>query len=221
MSTDDKTRIYLEVGQKRVFASALDWPGWGRVGKTEALAMEALATYADRYAPVAKEAGVRFVAKAGKGFDVVERVPGSATTDYGVPAFAARADRNAFDTSEAQRMAKLVDAAWTVLDRVAAKAPAELRKGPRGGGRDRDKMLQHVVGAEVEAYARKLGLRIPTPAFDDTRAIRAARKALLEVLSSPFDGSPPEGKNWLPAYAARRIAWHALDHAWEMEDRSE
>jgi hypothetical protein len=103
---------------------------------------------------------------------------------------------------------------------MAAAAPAELRKGPRGGGRDRDKMFAHVLDAEFEAYARKIGLRIHTPAIDDRAGIDAGRQAILDVLRRPFDGNPPEAKNWLPRYTARRIAWHALDHAWEMEDRS-
>jgi hypothetical protein len=41
------------------------------------------------------------------------------------------------------------------------------------------------------------------------------------VLASPNGGTPPVPKGWPPRYAARRIAWHALDHAWEIEDRSE
>ena len=54
------TAVYLELGSKRVFACTLDWPGWCRSGKTEELALEALAAYADRYAEVAKEAGIAF-----------------------------------------------------------------------------------------------------------------------------------------------------------------
>jgi hypothetical protein len=30
----------------------------------------------------------------------------------------------------------------------------------------------------------------------------------------PGDGRPPR-------YAIRRIAWHVLDHAWEIEDKSD
>jgi hypothetical protein len=103
---------------------------------------------------------------------------------------------------------------------VVAGAPAELRKGPRGGGRDRDKIVDHVFGAEA-AYARKLGIKHPKPARDDRAAIDALRGEILTVLRAPSDGSPPVPKGWPPRYAARRIAWHALDHAWEIEDRSE
>ena len=46
------------------------------------------------------------------------------------------------------------------------------------------------------------------------------RAAMLDVLRRPSDGTPLAGRTWTARYAARRIAWHALDHAWEMEDRS-
>jgi hypothetical protein len=211
--------VVVELGTKRVFACALDWPGWCRSGKTEELALEALAAYAQRYAEVAKQAGTALPATAGGGFEVVERLGGSVATDFGVPEKVAATDTAPLDAAEAKRRAKLVTAAWAVLDRVAAGAPAELRKGPRGGGRDRDKMVDHVLGAEA-AYARKLGIKHPQPARDDAAAIEALREGIVAVLREPSDGSPPVPKGWPTRYAARRIAWHALDHAWEIQDRS-
>jgi hypothetical protein len=121
---------------------------------------------------------------------------------------------------EAARLARFVEAAWAVFGRVAAGAPAELRKGPRGGGRDRDKMVGHVVEADWY-YAREIGLRDKQPDPADRDAVDAMRAAMLEVLRLPSDGSPLAGRKWTTRYAARRIAWHALDHAWEMEDRSD
>jgi hypothetical protein len=100
---------------------------------------------------------------------------------------------------------------------VIAQAPAVLTKGPRGGGRDRDPIVAHVREAEW-SYARKLGLRLPAPTTDD--AVAALREAILDVLSQPSDGTDPVGKGWPPRYAAARIAWHILDHAWEVEDRA-
>jgi hypothetical protein len=93
-----------------------------------------------------------------------------------------------------------------------------LRKGPRGGGRDRDKMLQHVISAEA-AYARKLGVLHKEPALGDTTAIKALRADIVDVLRTARSGDPLRENGWPPRYAARRIAWHVLDHAWEMEDR--
>ncbi len=123
-------------------------------------------------------------------------------------------------TSEAARLRRLVAAAWDAFDGVAARSPAALRKGPRGGGRDRDKMIGHVVAAD-HAYAHEIGVRAAEPAWDDRPAIEAMRTAMLEVLERPSDGSPLADRKWTARYAAGRIAWHALDHAWEMEDRAE
>jgi hypothetical protein len=217
--SSDPTTVYLELGKKRVFACALDWPGWCRSGKTEELALEALAGYAPRYAVVAEQAGVDFPASAGEVIRVVEQVQGSATTDFGAPAAAAGRDAAPLGGDEAKRVVTLVKAAWAVFHQVASAAPAELRKGPRGGGRDRDKIIDHVLGAET-SYARKLGVKQRQPAMDDHDAIAALRDAVLAVLA-PSEGTPLVPKGWLPRYAARRIAWHALDHAWEIQDRSD
>jgi hypothetical protein len=213
------TPVYLE-GNERVFACALDWPGWCRRGKGEEAALEALAAYAPRYVAVAEEAGVPFSPTAGRAFDVVERLPGSATTEFGSLDKPSSHDTEPLTRQEARRLAALVRASWVVFDRVIAGAPAELRKGPRGGGRDRDKVVDHVLGAEA-SYARSLGVRHRQPPLDDRDAIAALRNDIADALGRPSDGSPVVAKGWLPRYAARRIAWHVLDHAWEVEDRSE
>lgn len=222
-SPDTPTLIdaYLEVGVKRVFASALAWPGWSRSGRSEDAALEALAAYAPRFAPVAARAGLTVPVVAGPAaFAVVERVTGNASTEFGVPGLAAAADREPLDAAAADRLARLVAAAWADFDGIVAAAPAELRKGPRGGGRDRDKIVAHVLDAEG-AYIRKLGLRTPPPAPGDRAAIETHRAAILKILGRPTDGSPPVDNGWLVPYAARRIAWHVLDHGWEIEDRTE
>jgi hypothetical protein len=197
-----KTRVYVEVGGKRVFASAADWPGWSRGGKDEKAAVEALAAYAPRYAKVAKLAKLELANNPSE-LAVVERLKGSASTDFGVPGTPAEDESKPLRAQDLDRLLALMQAAWKYLDQVKAKVPRELRKGPRGGGRDRDKMYAHVLDAEV-AYAAALRVKLKAP----------DRKALLEALRNP----DPEAK-WPPAYAIRRIAWHALDHAWEMEDR--
>jgi hypothetical protein len=213
------TAVGLEIGKKRVFAWAYDWPGWCRAGRTEQDALDALAEYAQRYAVVADRAGVRFPSTVAKAFDVRERVTGDATTDFGAPGAVAADDARPVDRRQATRATKLLTAAWEIFADVASGSPAELRKGPRGGGRDRDKMIDHVVGAEA-GYARKLGVKHKPPAFDDTAAISALRADLLAVLSEPSDGVPRMPKGWPPRYAVRRLAWHVLDHAWEMQDRA-
>ena len=197
-----KTRVYVEVGGKRAFASAADWPGWSRSGKTEPAALEALAAYAPRYAKVARLARVDFPEDASD-LNVVERLNGNASTDFGVPGMPAKNESKPLTDAEAARMVALVEACWKYLDNVVARSPQALTKGPRGGGRDRDKMYAHVLEAEL-GYARQIGVRIKEP---DRGALRAALR------------NPNPDARWPVAYAVRRIAWHALDHAWEMEDR--
>ena len=214
-----RLRIGEEVGAKKAFAWAIDWPGWARSGKTAEAARENLLAYAPRFAVVVKAARLEMPAADGD-LEVVDSVPGGGGTDFGVPSAITDADRRRVSAAEAERLAALVKASWTVFDRVAAASPASLRKGPRGGGRDRDKMIGHVIEAD-HAYARELGIRLPEPHVGETKAIDAERDAVLALLGRPSDGGPLADRKWTQRYAARRIAWHALDHAWEIEDRAE
>ena len=214
------TQVYLEVGSKKTFACALDWPGWCRSGKSEQAALDALAAYAPRFAPVAERAGFRFPRSAAE-LEVVDRIQGSATTDFGAIGVPASADHEPLTAANANRLAAFVEASWAIFDEVATEAPAELRKGPRGGGRDRDKMIDHVLGAEAD-YLRRIGLKFRQPAIGDREAIRAMRAATLRTLRAARDPMPDlPTKAWPYRFAARRIAWHVLDHTWEMQDRSD
>ena len=215
-------RVSIEATPKKAFATAVDWPGWSRSGKTEAVAIESLAQYAPRYAPVARLAGQAkaFGTPRTGDFEVIERVPGDALTEFGVPGLVTDEDRRPLSGKEAERMARLVQATWSIFDGVAGSAPAELRKGPRGGGRSTAKIIEHVAGAD-HAYAREMGIRVMGAAPADAAAAEALRSAISDVLKRPSDGSPLAARRWTPRYAARRSAWHALDHAWEIEDRTE
>ena len=215
----DPIKVSIETTRPKTFASAMDWPGWSRAGKTEELALDALASYAERYRAVVERAGLKL--PAGRiDFDVVESVTGGSGTEFGVPSAITDLDRRPISASEATRVVALVEAAWQTFDDVAAGAPAELRKGQRGGGRDRDKMVDHVHGSD-HAYAREMGIRVPPPDAADHDSVTTMRRAMLDVLGRPSDGSPLVDRKWPARYAARRIAWHALDHAREMTDRSE
>jgi hypothetical protein len=217
----DRVDIGEEVGAKKTFVWVIDWPGWCRGGKDAPSAIDALIEHGPRYARVAAVAGLEAPTDASAhDLHTVESVAGGAGTDFGVPSAITDLDRRPVDAAEAVRLAGLVGAAWTVLDEIAAVTPASLRKGPRGGGRDRDKMLGHVFEAD-DAYARQLGLRLPAGTLEARAAVEAKRTAVLDLLRQPSDGSPIADRRWPPRYAARRIAWHALDHAWEMEDRAE
>ena len=209
-----------EIGAKKTFVWAIDWPGWCRSGKDRDLAIKALVAARGRYAKVARRASLDLPHPAANDLCVVETTHGGGGTDFGVPSNITPSDRRRAAAADAERLARLVEAAWVIFDRVAERSPAGLRKGPRGGGRDRDKMIGHVIEAD-HAYAREIGVRLPEPSPADRPAIEAERAAVLEVLRQPSDGSPLADRRWTPRYAARRIAWHALDHAWEMEDRAE
>jgi len=209
--------IALESAPKKTFATALDWPGWSRSAKTPEAAIESLLSYGPRYEPIARAAGLYFPAAFAA--EVVERADGGSGTEFGVPSRIHEPDRRPADAREGRRLASLVESSWASFDHVAAGAPAELRKGPRGGGRDRDRIVAHVNESDWY-YARELGLKLRQPAVGDRAAIESMRKEMLGVLRRPSDGSPLAGRKWTQRYAARRIAWHALDHAWEIEDRS-
>ena len=208
-----KIRVAIEAAPKKSFATAVDWPGWSRSGKTEELAIEALVAYAGRYAPVARLTGEAFDPSSTLDVDVVERNSGGGGTEFGVPSLVTGPDRRPTTSADADRLARLVEAAWQTFESVAASAPEELRKGPRGGGRNTSKVIGHVAEAD-EAYAREMGIKLRA-------SIEEIRSAVLEALRAPSDGSPLAGRRWTARYAAHRIAWHALDHAWEIEDRSE
>jgi hypothetical protein len=219
----DRIDTAEEIGPKKAFRWAVDWPGWCRAGRDSERALEAFIAVAPRYAVVATEADVGFPTDLGavSAHDLVtlETLEGGAATDFGVPYAIGSLDRGPLDALAAARQARLVEAAWTVLDRIVETAPPELRKGPRGGGRDRDRIVEHVLGAE-HAYAREMGLKLEAPSAADPAAVAAMRRAMLDVLGAPTDGSVLAGRKWTSRYAARRVAWHALDHAWEIEDRS-
>jgi hypothetical protein len=215
-----KLDIGEEVGAKKTFVWAIDWPGWCRSGKDRDLAVEALIAARGRYAKVARRAGLELPQVEDHDVRVVETIEGGGGTDFGVPSRITDSDRRRSTAADAKRLAVLVEAGWVTFDRVAEKAPPTLRKGPRGGGRDTAKVVEHVVGAD-HAYAHEIGVRLPEASATDRPSIDAERAAMLEVLRQPSDGSPIADRKWTPRYAARRIAWHNLDHAWEIEDRTE
>ena len=217
---EDRIDTALEVGAKKTFQSAIDWPGWCRSGKTKLDALDRLIDVSERYNVVIERAGLEPLAVSAHDVHVIETVAGGGGTDFGVPSVLTDADRRPVPATEAERQVRILEACWAVFADVVAAAPAELRKGPRGGGRDRDKVVGHVLEAE-HAYAREMGLKLPAPDAADPATVDGLRAAITAVLREPSDGSPIPGRRWTPRYAARRIAWHVLDHAWEIEDRTE
>jgi hypothetical protein len=220
---------YLEVGSRRIFAGALEWPGWCRSGRDEAAALRALIDYGPRY-----EASVGAVARGltiptdTSALEVAERLKGNATTDFGAPAVAPASDDRPVDEAELKRQALLLQACWAAFDAAAeAASAAVLRKGPRGGGRVLDAIVSHLLEADRAYLVRLGGRHQKTQDGDVTAEMAGLRTMILDVLASRARGEPPvrtarsrSGTVWTPRYFVRRSAWHALDHAWEIEDRA-
>jgi hypothetical protein len=208
--------VFVEAGKRRVFASALDWPGWARRDKTEELAVESLADYLPRYAPVVRRAGLT---PPSGDLVIVERHPGLArNTDFGALGEISDAENRPMGPDDGSRLAALLEAAWAAFSETVASAPAALRKGPRGGGRDTAQIADHVVGVEA-MYARKIGLSRDKAAAAAPDAPAQLRARIVAALRAPGGLVVPAG-GWPPRYAARRLAWHVLDHLWEIEDKS-
>jgi hypothetical protein len=219
--------VYLEVTRRRSFAGAVEWPGWCRSGKTPEDALEALVAYADRYAAVISRSRLGFE-RPGSVDDlvVVERLTGNATTEFGAPGVPPKADARPVPAAELKRLTTILEASWRAFDRAAEQAQGvTLTKGPRGGGRDLSKMEHHVFEAE-EGYVGALGSRpprLPDAAFAKrSAALRANALAALAARAGekPVANPRQTKRPWAPRFYVRRSAWHALDHAWEIEDRS-
>ena len=121
--------------------------------------------------------------------------------------------------AECERKIALLRAAWTYFDDVASRVSAQLREGPRGGGRDRDTIIRHVNGAEIQENGRKVGVRSSHDAWKDPDALHAHREAIVAGIREFNAIGPAAGSWWTVQFFIRRSAWHMLDHAWEMEDR--
>ncbi|MGH2627735.1 MAG: hypothetical protein ACRDHY_13915, partial [Anaerolineales bacterium] len=133
-----KVRVYLEVGKKRLFAGAVDWPGWCRSGPDERSSLLALVAYGPRYAQALRSAKLGFSAPPDvTELEVTERLPGNATTDFGAPDASPPDDARPVRNGDLRRFASILRACWRTFDATAASASGrELQKGPRGGGRD-------------------------------------------------------------------------------------
>ena len=224
MASAKKVRVFLEIGRQRTFAGAVDWPGWCRSGRGEAGAVAALLEAAPRYARALRSSRLGFAAPAGAAISITERLVGNATTDFGAPDGELSGDDVKLPDPEIRRLQTILKACWRAFDSAAdAAVGRSLRKGPRGGGRDLDTMTRHVLEADA-AYLARLGQRYRIGSGKPVAEMRKLRHAMLEAFAATAPlGRPPPGPRggvrWTPRAFVRRVAWHALDHAWEIEDR--
>ncbi|MGQ0600225.1 MAG: DinB family protein [Anaerolineales bacterium] len=224
--SSDQITVALEVGQKRVFASASDWPGWTRNGRDEAAALQSLLDYGARYERAIRSAKLGFRAPTDRTkFVVIERLPGTSTTDFGAPDVASTHDRLPLEADTLRRLQSLLSACWkSLLTTIESASGKPLRKGPRGGGRELVGVFHHVVDAHY-SYLRQISWSAARDeAGDIPTTLNAVARATREALAAAATGKTPErgprgGVRWSPRYFVRRAAWHVLDHVWEIEDR--
>ncbi|HUP83864.1 MAG TPA: hypothetical protein VM284_06725, partial [Candidatus Limnocylindria bacterium] len=191
-----------------------------RGGKTEDDALDNVLAFAKRYTHAVDVADTELGPLTRASLEIVERLKGNATTDFGAPGVVPDLDRAPVDEARLQELIGLLRATWDTFDKVAAGARGKVLgpSGPRGGGRTLDKMVAHVADAQA-AYVNAIGgsWREGAPWADTKREFE--RLLPLRARGELPDVGPRGGKRWPATYAIRRSAWHALDHAWEIEDR--
>ena len=218
--------IYLETGKKKVFASALAWPGWSRSGKDEDQALQVLLDYLPRYARVLNNSGLELPTSITRSqLNIVESHPGNVTTDFGAPAIIPAADQQPFGPQDFDFSQKILASVWDAFDQaVQAAEDKELKKGPRGGGRDAERIISHVFEGDRGYLSRIAGRYKAEKDLTPDEQMSNLRSAIIGALNiAAVEGLPEKGsrggKIWPARYFVRRAAWHTLDHAWEIEDR--
>ena len=216
-------RTVIEHGPKdrKAVAFSLDWPGWSRGAKSGELALATLEAYRRRYRPVASLAGMAVEFDAAQPVEVVEDRVGTGSTDFwGISFSPSSAEQGPMDEADLERGITLLRACWAFFDGVAARVSPELRKGPRGGGRDRDRIIRHTVRTESEDFAKQVGLRIPEGAALTPDGLRRHREAYVAAMRAYNAGEVTRRmRSWTLPFLVRHSAFHVLDHAWEMEDK--
>jgi hypothetical protein len=216
-------RTVLERGPKgkRAVAFGVDWPGWSRGARSAELALEALESYRERYRPVARLAGMAREFDAAGPLEIVEDRVGTGSTDFwGISFSPSATEQGPMGEAELERALTLLRACWAFFDGVAARVSPEMRKGPRGGGRDRDQIIRHTVRTESEDFAKQVGLRIPEGAALSPDGLRQHRENYLAAIPPYNAGEVPRRmRTWTLPFLIRHSAFHMLDHAWEMEDK--
>jgi hypothetical protein len=218
----DTLRVILEIGKKRkVVAGAMDWPGLDRWGMSEDDALDKLSTYLPRYAGVPERAGKAGEFARARDVHVVERTPGSSSTDFwGVAHVPSQIEREVLSPADLERRLDLLRACWAHFDDVAARVPAELRPGPRSAGRSRDQIIRHVIINEPEQFSRKVEVRTPPDVVMTPDGLATHRQAYLDAIRA-YNAEGKPARTWPIQFLVRRTAHHVMDHAWEMEDRAE
>jgi hypothetical protein len=215
-------RTVLERGPKgkRAVAFAVDWPGWSRGAKTPELALETLESYRQRYRPVAASARMASEFDVAGSIEVIDDGVGTGSTDFwGISFASSTVEREPMDKEELDRKIKLLRGCWSIFDGVAARVSADMRKGPRGGGRDRDQIISHTIRTESEQFAKRIGLRIPEHDALSPNGLSEFREAYVASMRAYNTGEGKRMRSWSLPFLIRHSAFHVMDHAWEMVDK--
>jgi len=213
-------RLQVETGPKgkRVVAVAIDWPGLSRGSKTEEDAIATAVRYIPRYAPVAELAGMAAEFAQVSGSEVVAEYTGTGSTDFwGISFGSSDIDRAPISDDELERHLTLMQAAWAFFDQTRARVSAEMRKGPRGGGKDRDQIVRHTVFAELD-MSKNVGVRPEWEGLLEDERLAAYRNEYVAAMRQYHAEGKTTGKTPL-RHLIRHTAFHTLDHTWEMEDK--
>jgi hypothetical protein len=216
-----RTVIQRGPKDKQSVAFALDWPGWSRGAKSAELALETLESYRERYRPIAAIAGMATEFDAAGPLDVVEDMVATGSTDFWGISFApSSTEQGPMGDADLERGIMLLRASWTFFDGVAARVSPEMRKGPRGGGRDRNRIIRHTIRTESEDFAKQVGLRIPEEAALTPDGLHQHRETYVAAMRAYNAGEVAKRmRSWTLPFLIRHSAFHTLDHAWEMEDK--
>jgi len=217
----DQLRVLLEIGPKgkRSVASSMDWPGLERWGRTEDEAIDRLVAYVPRYAPVAERVGLRSEFASQTTPHVVERTPGNTSTDWwGIAHVPSVIEAEPLTDEELERRIGLMQATWSYFDDAAGASTTPLTRGPRGGGRERDQIVRHVYASERHNFWRKVGIREDDEARLTPQELADFRDRFVAAIREYHAEGQP-ARRWPLRFLIRRTAQHAMDHAWELEDR--
>jgi hypothetical protein len=216
----DALRVILELGKKRrVVAGAMDWPGLDRWGTSDEDALDKLLSYVPRYTSVAERAGMGTAFARALGVEVVERIPGSSSTDFwGIAHVPSQVEREVLPEADLERRLDLLVAGWAFFDDLAERVSHELRPGSRSAGRSREQIIRHVYGTEPAQFSRKIEVRTPLEVVLTPGGLAMHRQEYIDAIRA-YNAEGKPARTWPIQFLVRRTAHHVLDHAWEMEDR--
>ncbi|HEX3002995.1 MAG TPA: hypothetical protein VHO27_02200 [Angustibacter sp.] len=205
---------------KKSVAFAVDWPGWSRGARTADQAVDTLVAYRERYRPIAQAAGFGDELDGEGDVEVVLDETGTPSTDFwGISFAASPLESEPIDDADLERKIAVLRACWSHFDAVGARVSPEMAKGPRGGGRDRDEIIAHVLRVESLDFAKRLGLRVEEGSLTSPGAVRAYRDDYVAMMRAYNTGEGKRMRSWNLPFLIRHTAFHTMDHAWEMEDK--